>query len=104
MVECARMWRALAGLPAVVVLTVSLYYGIPYFKDNNETYQSYAQGVNLLHDGAKYSFVTVNGVRGELYPYTHNPNFPRYIHALLLLVGIDDLAIHVAIIAVAASA
>lgn len=91
-------------MPVVIILAISFYYGVPFFKDNNETFQSYNHGWNLLYrNSIKVSFLTDN--RGfENFDfvgdaiYTHNPNFPRYIHALLLIIGINDIVLHVALI------
>ena len=86
-------------LPVPVLLLFCLYYGVPIVKDANETFQSYTHAWNLIYSSPlEFSFLTANGVRGDIYPYTHNPNLPRYFHALFLLAGIDDITVHVAAI------
>jgi hypothetical protein len=88
-------------LPVLLVLSLSLYYGVPFFKDNNETFQSFNQGWNLLFNQPINSSFLTDNTKFEQYIgdpiYIHNPNFPRYIHALLLLVQ-QDIVVHVALI------
>ena len=80
--------------------------GFPYFRDANETFLSYT------HARALYRFspvatkmLTFEDTQHEnvtpSYPYTHNPNLPRYAHYLLMLLGIHAMPTQTLIIIVA---
>lgn len=95
------LW-ALFASPLILAGTLPFLYGVPYFKDSNETFHSFLHGWNLVHGNAlQYSFLTVHGLAEESCPYTHNPNFPRYLHALLIALGILDIRIHVLLLSFA---
>ena len=91
--------------PVPIVCAICIYYGVPYFKDANETFRSYLHAWQLVYGHPfDYAFLTVGGLPGWLHAYTHNPNFPRYVHALFLLVGIKDITIQTAVISTCCTA
>ena len=80
--------------------------GLPYFRDSNETYLSYAHARALtrfsLRDTMLLTFEDSDlGHVTPTFAYTHNPNLPRYANYLLLLLGIQPLQLHTLIIAIA---
>ena len=77
--------------------------GLPYFKDGNKSYLMYVHAWTLLHsDPLTFSFLSAL----DLSPITHeptliylnNPNFPRYVHAALSLLGISGFKAQLLII------
>ena len=111
-----RKWKYITLFSSILImLTIVATWiasnGLPYFKDNNESYLSYVHGLNLLkYNPANFSFLTAEDTNPStetelpdksLTPgsiYTHNPNFPRYLHALLLSIDIFDFRMHILII------
>ncbi|MGE3269884.1 MAG: hypothetical protein AB7P40_14120 [Chloroflexota bacterium] len=77
--------------------------GFPYFLDNNESFLSYVHARNLeIWTPGEYGWLTAEAT-DPLRPdtedvYTHNPNGPRYLHYLLLKLGIRELPQHVLIL------
>ena len=89
------------GLPlAFLVVSWVISAGFPYYLDSNETYLSYLHARNLeIWDPWKYSWLTAAATDPERptteHVYSHNPNAPRYVHYLLLRLGVRDLSLHV---------
>ena len=82
--------------------------GVPYFRDNNETFLSYIQGWALYHSNPlSFSFLTAQDLspvtRIPGYIYTHNPNFPRYVHFVLFSLGMHSFKAQVLVITLTAS-
>jgi len=94
-----------AGLWAVYAWVRS--GGFPYIKDGNESALSFVHALNLYHfnpfsTGFLTTYDTEFGkaaVNSTLI-YAHNPNFPRYVHYLLLLSGIRSFTTQVLLITV----
>lgn len=79
--------------------------GFPYIRDGNESALSFVHALNLkLFNPVKSSFLTTFDTEFDKpaphpnYIYTHNPNFPRYLHYGLLLLGIDSFTTHVLLV------
>jgi hypothetical protein len=97
---------ALAILLPVSFVVASWIYaqGIPYYVDSNETFLSFMHARNMqLWNPLSFSFLTAETTdpRSQTVQnlYTHNPNFPRYIHYLLLISGLSTLSSQVLVIA-----
>lgn len=98
-----RIVAALAYLPVLLVLAISLYFEVPYFKDSNETFLSFNQGWSLVfgHPWTVSFLTNCRTFEHNDMIYAHNPNSPRYLHAILLLLGMRDIVIHVVLISCA---
>ena len=107
--------RALArafviGFPLLfVVVSWFAGAGYPYYIDNNETFLSFVHARNLeSHDPWRYGWLTLDASDplSDQPPdvYSHNPNGPRYLHYLLLRVGVRDLPTQVLILSVVGTA
>lgn len=77
--------------------------GLPFAKDANETFLSHLHGRNLATTSAwRYAFLTVENApatsSGPWDVYSHNPNGPRYVHAVLYAAGVRSLSAAVLII------
>lgn len=98
------------GLPlAFVVVSWVISAGFPYYLDSNETYLSYLHARNLeIWNPSEYSWLTAEATDPQRSAteniYSHNPNAPRYLHYLLLRLGVRDLSLHVLIIGLVATA
>ena len=90
---------------AFVVISWFAAAGFPYYLDSNETFLSYMHARNLeIWNPWEYAWLTAEATDAQLQSidrfYTHNPNGPRYLHYLLLRVGVQDLSAHVLILSV----
>jgi hypothetical protein len=101
----AHVGRVLVyGFPPVfVILSWLAAAGFPYYLDSNESFLFYVHARNLeIWNPWEYAWLTAEATDPELSApdqfYTHNPNGPRYLHYLLLLAGIRDLASHVLVL------
>jgi hypothetical protein len=84
-----------------LVAWICVRYRVPYFKDSNETFHSFMQGWNITFGHPlKEAFLTNNGLPPGTFLYTHNPNLPRYFHALLFWLGARTVETHIAVISV----
>lgn len=87
-----------AGLPLVfVAISWFAAAGFPYYLDNNETFLSYAHARNLeIWNPWSYAWMTAEATDpaqpASGHFYTHNPNAPRYLHYLLLRLGVRELS------------
>ena len=73
--------------------------GLPYGFDNNETFSNLIQGRNILEFSSTNPFLvtdesTAGVVNGHPYLYTHGQNFPRFVAAFLLFLGITGAETH----------
>lgn len=97
-----------------VALLVALFFvvhqwrysgGFPYIRDGNESALSFVHALNLRHfNPFETGFLTTYDTEltkpsaNPALVYTHNPNFPRYVHYVLLLLGVDSFTTQVLII------
>ncbi len=82
--------------------------GVPAFIDSNETVLSIVHARNLIdHNPFRFSWLTAHTVDPEAPVvtgvYTHNANFPRYLHYLLFLLGINKASTQILILGLAGS-
>lgn len=89
----------LAGLLGVLVASE----GLPYVSDGNESFSTYTHAQNML----RFGLWSTVGLTDEAnspdpgahpYVYTHQGNFPRFISWILLLVGIQPIEWHIALV------
>ena len=83
--------------------------GFPNYLDSTEMFQSYVHARNLeIWDPWQYGWLTAAAtdplLLGTERVYTHNPNAPRFLHYLLLCVGVRELPAQVLILSLAATA
>lgn len=103
-----RAGRLVVWLVPLVFVLASWWAaaGFPYYLDNNETFLSYVHARNLeIWNPAEYGWLTAEAtdpMRATTEDiYTHNPNGPRYLHYLLLLVGLRELPTQLLVLALA---
>ncbi|GEO42980.1 hypothetical protein SAE02_71280 [Skermanella aerolata] len=70
--------------------------GVPYFTDNNESFSAYVHARNMLwFDPLANAFLTDDSVAfhpgAHPFTYTHQGNLPRYLSAVMLLLGITSI-------------
>ena len=100
------VYYGVTGLALLFVLGAWIYSGgYPYIYDGNETALSFVHALSLYNfNPVDFSFLTSHETEfNKAAPdpallYTHNPNFPRYIHYLLLLAGVKSFTAHVLLI------
>jgi len=98
--------RVALGLALLFVVYQWFYSGgYPYIRDGNESALSFVHALNLKHyNPLETGFLTTFDTEldkpsaNSTLVYTHNPNFPRYVHYGLLLAGIDSFTTQVLII------
>jgi hypothetical protein len=97
----------IAVIPFAFVLGSWLWAdGVPYYTDANETFASYVHARNMVTWDPRQTAWLTSEVTDPTYTraanlYAHNPNGPRYVHYLLLLVGLTDLRLHILIVTAA---
>jgi hypothetical protein len=97
---------AVALMVAVFVVYQWVYSGgFPYIRDGNESATSFVHALNLQFFGPlKLHFLTFADTDfnktavTSTTVYTHNPNFPRFVHYALLRLGVQEFTTQVLII------
>ena len=84
---------------------MALFGRLSYIRDGNESALSFVHALNLKHfNPLETGFLTTYDTEldkpsaNPTLVYTHNPNFPRYVHYALLLAGVDSFTTQVLII------
>jgi hypothetical protein len=101
-----KAYYGVTGLALLFVVSAWVYSGgYPYIYDGNETSLSFVHALSLYHfNPFDFSFLTSHETEfNKAAPdpallYSNNPNFPRYIHYLLLLAGIKSFTTQVLLI------
>jgi len=101
-------WLAWAAVCLAVLFAAYQWVysgGFPYIKDGNETAMSYVHALNLYnYNPFATRFLTstdtdfTKKATDARQVYTHNPNFPRYVHYILLLLGLKSFTAQVLLI------